>query len=401
MANHNHCYCINRTSINRLSKIAILSVLSVCAIIHANERTPGVGSLVLHFFGSPTCGECMEIKEAILFPILQAYPDKIDLRIFNVDSDTGFKMMTGMEKRFGVKTTASIELFFPDTFLIGDADIKQNARQMIEYRLAHPEKWRNAGADFVQDSQPYIESLKKKFGEFSFLSIFAAGIVDGINPCAIATMIFLVSFLATRKRSRREILTIGMCFTASVFLTYLLLGIGAFKAITALEHYRWLSKAIRWSAVGLALIVGIVSFVDAFRFRISRKTQDIAIQLPKAVKQRIHKVISGNLSGTQLATGAIVTGFLVTLLEAVCTGQVYLPTIILMTKQHGLRFIGWLYLIFYNILFVLPLLAVMVLTYFGLKWDRLAKVTQKYLALLKVLLGVVLFALAAFLVFAG
>ena len=43
----------------------------------------------------------------------------------------------------------------------------------------------------------------------------------------------------------------------------------------------------------------------------------------------------------------------------------------------------------------------MVLTYFGLKWDRLAKVTQKYLALLKVLLGVVLFALAAFLVFAG
>ena len=193
----------------------------------------------------------------------------------------------------------------------------------------------------------------------------------------------------------------GMCFTAAVFFTYLLLGIGAFKAITALEHYRWLSKAIRWSAVGLVLVVGIVSFVDAFRFGKSRKTQDIALQLPKAVKIRIHKVIEGNLSGTQLATGAIVTGFLVTLLEAVCTGQVYLPTIVLMTKQHGLRFIGWLYLIFYNILFVLPLLAVMVLAYLGLKWDRMAKTTQKHLPLLKVLLGVVLILLAAFLAFEG
>jgi cytochrome c biogenesis protein CcdA len=162
-----------------------------------------------------------------------------------------------------------------------------------------------------------------------------------------------------------------------------------------------LSKVIRWSAVGLALVVGIVSFIDAFRFGKSRKTQDIALQLPKAVKLRIHKVISGNLSGTQLATGAIVTGFLVTLLEAVCTGQVYLPTIILMTKQHGLRFTGWLYLIFYNVLFVMPLLIVMALAYFGLKWDRLAKVTQQHLPLLKVLLGVVLIALAAFLAFAG
>ncbi len=34
---------------------------------------------------------------------------------------------------------------------------------------------------------------------------------------------------------------------------------------------------------------------------------------------------------------AAVTGFLVTLLEAVCTGQVYLPTIILMTRAEGLR----------------------------------------------------------------
>jgi cytochrome c biogenesis protein CcdA len=365
------------------------------------EPASASAKLVLHFFGSPTCGKCLDIKQSILFLAEKENKEKIDLRIYDVDTDTGFKIMTQMEKRFEVKTIASIELFFPDTFLIGEEDIRKNARRMIEYRLANFGKSASVFFPVPRDSISYTGLLKKKFSEFSFFSILAAGTIDGINPCAIATMIFLVSFLATRKRSRREILTIGMCFTAAVFFTYLLLGVGAFKAITALEHYRWLSKAIRWSAVGLALGVGVVSFVDAFRFGKSRKTQDIALQLPKAVKIRIHKIISGNLSGTQLATGAIVTGFLVTLLEAVCTGQVYLPTIILMTKQQGLRITGWLYLIFYNILFVLPLLAVMALAYFGMKWDRLAKTTQQHLPLLKVLLGTVLIALAAFLAFAG
>jgi cytochrome c biogenesis protein CcdA len=393
--------CITRNIIvpQRFVKFIAINffLLIYPAIVGASEppRFP------LNFFGSPTCGDCMEIKETILLPIVKEHSAKIDLRIYNVDTDSGFKIMTKLEEQFGVKTTASIELFFPDTFLIGDADIKKHARAMIEYRLAHPEKWMKTNAVVRQDSLSFAESLKKKFGEFSFLSIFAAGIVDGINPCAIATMIFLVSFLATRQRSRREILTIGLCFTAAVFFTYLLLGIGAFRAITALEHYRWLSKAIRWAAVGLALVVGIISFVDAFRYKKSRKTQDIALQLPKAVKIRIHKVISGNLSGTQLVMGAVVTGFLVTLLEAVCTGQVYLPTIILMTKHEGVKLTGWLYLVFYNVLFVLPLLIVMVLAYFGMKWDRLAKTTQKHLSLMKVLLGIVLIALSAFLAFAG
>jgi len=91
----------------------------------------------------------------------------------------------------------------------------------------------------------------------------------------------------------------------------------------------------------------------------------------------------------------------VTLLEAVCTGQVYLPTIILMTRQDGLRGIGWIYLIMYNFLFIVPLLVVVVLAYFGLRWERLAKITQKHLAFIKILIGVLLCGLAAFLAIAG
>ncbi len=385
-----------RESQNR--KLYVLSIFVLLSILNLFANATDAKKLTLYFFGSPTCGECLDIKQQILFPAVDKYAPNIDLHIYDVDSDSGFVLMTHMEKLYSINSSASIELFFPDTFLLGGDEIHKHGKALIEWYISHPEKWVDGrSVQKMSITQSSSEILKDKFKEFSFVSIVMAGIIDGINPCAIATMIFLISFLATRKRSRKQILTIGLCFTFSVFVTYLLLGIGAFKIITALEQYRWVSKIIRWSAILLALGVGLMSFWDAFKFGKSKKTEDIKLQLPKAVKLRIHKVISGNLSGKQLATGAIVTGFLVTLLEAVCTGQVYLPTIILMTQQSELKGIGWAYLLFYNFLFVLPLLIVMILAYYGLKWEKLAKTTQNNLVVIKILFGCVLTGLAVFL----
>lgn len=379
-----------------------LSIKLLSVIFFLLSTSTAEHRLTLHFFGSPTCGECLSIKQLILFPAKEAYPQTIDLHIHDIDTDSGFKLLMSMEEHFNLSTSASIELFFPDTFLTGSEDILRYGKKLIEQYMADPGKWKYSIVEESSGSESdFSKTLQQKFQSYSFFNILIAGLVDGVNPCAIATLVFLISFLATRKRSRNEILVIGICFSVSVFLTYLLMGIGAFRLITALEQYRSLSIIIKYSAAGFATLVGLASLYDAWRFHKNHKVKDIKLQLPKALKIRIHKVISGNLSGGQLAFGAITTGFLVTLLEAVCTGQVYLPTIVLMTKQQGLRFIGWIYLVFYNILFVIPLIIVMALAYYGMKWESLAKATQKHMVFIKIMLGVVLVGLAAFLVSAG
>ncbi|HLV31197.1 MAG TPA: hypothetical protein VKY57_06490 [Chitinispirillaceae bacterium] len=390
-----------------ISKLLIISFLLFSAFSASSRESSQNDSiknkadkLIIQFFGGATCGDCMEIKHSILFPAQKSNEEKIDLRIYDIDTDSGFNLLIKLEEDYNVKASAPITIFFPDTFLTGKEDIRKHGSRLIEYYLNNPQKWMVVSENVHLETEKIAEKLAQRFKEYSFISILVAGLIDGVNPCAIATMIFLVSFLATKKRSRKEVLVIGMCFTGSVFITYLLLGIGTFRIITALDQYRWMSKVIRWSAVGFAGIVGTLSFADAFRFKKSKKTEDIKLQLPKVVKLRIHKVISGNLAGSQLATGAVITGFLVTLLEAVCTGQVYLPTIVLMTKQEGLRFTGWLYLIFYNFLFVVPLLIVMILAYYGMKWDKLAKTTQKNLVAIKIIFGIVLIGLAVFLAIA-
>ncbi len=354
--------------------------------------------LELYFFGSATCGDCLEIKDRLLKPLMKQYGDKLQIHIHDFENPSSFELMLQMEKLYKVKEGEVQELFFPDTVLLGYPAIMANGRTMIEEYLKDPQRWNTETLKTqVKDSSDFLQVLQSKAKNWGFLfGTLGAGLADGINPCAIATMIFLISFLSTRKKKRSEILSIGMAYTATVFITYFAMGLGLKGILESVKGYYMISSVIRWGAFSLAAGVALFSFRDAFVFHKTKDTHDIKLQLPTAVKMRIHKVISGNLSGTGLVIGAIVTGFLVTLLEAICTGQMYVPFIVAMTQSTSLKFHGYLYLLLYNFLFVLPLLIVMVLAYYGLKWTDLAKRTQKNMVVLKIVLGVVMSALAVY-----
>jgi hypothetical protein len=95
--------------------------------------------LILQFFGSAACGVCREIKEEILLPAQAAHPDRIDLRLYDVDTDSGFALLHLLEKAYGVRYPESITLFFPDTVLTGSEDIQRHAARLIARCLARPE----------------------------------------------------------------------------------------------------------------------------------------------------------------------------------------------------------------------------------------------------------------------
>jgi hypothetical protein len=352
--------------------------------------------LEVHFFGSSTCTQCQEIIRTVLQPFAARHPAEVRLQLHYLEERGEVRRMMRMEARYGAARSSPQELYFGDRYLFGYDEIMAEAPGQLARALAAraPAPGEATGPD--ADAE---ERLSTRVRSFTLLGIVAAGLVDGVNPCAIATMIFLISFLTVQKRSRLEILWIGFSYTAAVYVTYLLLGLGAFTLLTRLGAYGVLAATLRWTAVIFAAGVGILSFWDALAYWRTGREREITLQLPKPVKLRIHKVISGNLRRHQIFGGAVAAGFLVTLLEAVCTGQVYLPTIVLMTRTSGLRLVGWLYLLLYNFLFVLPLLVVMVLAYFGLTWEKLAALTKERLCVLKLLAGSVLLGLAAFLAF--
>jgi len=370
----------------------ILAGLLLALLVLAPGAAAGV--LEVHFFGSSTCSQCQEIIRTVLEPFAEDHPEEVRLQLHYVEERDEVRRMMRMEARYGATKSSPQELYFGDRYLFGYDEIMAQAPGLLEQALA--DRARAPGEAPGSDADD-AERLSARVRDFTLLGIVAAGLVDGVNPCAIATMIFLISFLTVQKRGRMEILWIGLSYTAAVYVTYLLLGVGAFTLLTQLKAYGMVAAAVRWTAVVFAAGVGVLSLWDAFAYGRTGRTGELALQLPKPVKLRIHKVISGNLRRHEIFGGAVAAGFLVTLLEAVCTGQVYLPTLVLMTRTSGLRLAGWLYLLLYNFLFVLPLLVVMVLAYFGLTWEKLSNLTKERLFLLKILAGSVLLGLAAFL----
>lgn len=362
------------------------------------SESSSTDKLHLVFFGSATCGECMEIREQLLKPLASQYAEKLSIDFKNVEDSVDFNLANTFEKNYHVTNPAPQELFFPDTVLLGYDAIMKNGRALIESYLANPEKWhnKNAAVNNTADTKNTAQVIQDKMKTWSFIGLFAIGFIDGINPCAIATMIFLISFLGTQHRRRSDVLKIGLSFTGTVFCTYFLIGLGAFKILSMMDKMYWLSVAIRFTAVALASWVALMSVWDAFHYYRTKDTSEMKVQLPKGIKLLIHSVIKGNLSSNKIVVGAIITGFFVTLLEGACTAKIYLPTIMAMTHTFGFRLIGWLLLIFYNFLFVLPLLIVLTATAYGMKWNKLSKFQQKHMVLTKVMLALVLFGLAAF-----
>jgi cytochrome c biogenesis protein CcdA len=225
-----------------------------------------------------------------------------------------------------------------------------------------------------------------------------AGLVDGVNPCAFATIIFLISYLAFVGRHRREVLLAGLAFTAAVLITYLTIGIGLFQFLHRLSFLNQVAQIVYLLVAVLVIILGIISLYDYHRIRRGHKPGEMKLQLPLFLKRRIHDTIRRRSRSRNLVLGAFITGAIVSVLELACTGQVYLPTIVFVTGVSGLKTHAFLYLLLYNLLFILPLVIVFLLSYVGVSSAQLAAAVEAHLDRVKLALGLFFLLLGGFLI---
>ncbi|NLD99681.1 MAG: hypothetical protein GX640_07380 [Fibrobacter sp.] len=83
------------------------------------------------------------------------------MRIYDIASDSGFNLMMKMEQAFNLKTSTSIELFLPDTFLTGYDDIHKHGKRLIDFYVEHPETWKTVDVARVKENV-FTEKLAKK-----------------------------------------------------------------------------------------------------------------------------------------------------------------------------------------------------------------------------------------------
>lgn len=81
------------------------------------------------------------------------------------------------------------------------------------------------------------------------------------------------------------------------------------------------------------------------------------------------------------------SGLIVARLKSACTGQVYFPVIEGLAREEGRLFHASGLFLFYNLLFVLPLILIFIATFFGVGSNKLASLSRRQLPLAKFDLG--------------
>jgi thiol-disulfide isomerase/thioredoxin len=257
-----------------------------------------------------------------------------------------------------------------------------------------------------EETKKAEQSIIERFKSFGVLAILLAGLIEGMNPCALATLVFFISYLTMVGRKQKEIFWVGLGFSGMGFVTHLFLGLGILSFIAHLSFLPLFSKIVYLITFVFAVLLGSFSLYDYIQLKKERPSK-MKLQVPDFLKRRIHQIIrarSGTLEAnkestpTRLFLAAVAIGFIVTLLQSTCTSQVYLPTILFVTNIPSLRGSAVLYLILYNFVYILPLLAIFGIVYWGVTSEQLSFFLQKRASAIKLLTSAFFFALAGILI---
>jgi hypothetical protein len=376
-----------------------------------NMPVPGKPLRVLVFY-AVGCRSCMEVERDVLPGIEQKYGDKIVIETYDIGISRNYAQMVRLEKLYGAEGGYVPEIIVSRYVLMGEKEIKAGLDKVIEKALLEPRDLETSGLtkeDIVAYQSPGAADslILSRFASFSVFTVGTAGFLDGLNPCAFTTIVFFISFLTFVGYRKREMIMAGSFFTIAVFIAYFLIGLGIFKFLRSISAFSYVALAINIIIGSLAFILGILSIVDYFKFRKTHDAKASILQLPQSIKNRIHSIVGGEFRQDKkgrrkallkIAWIAFTSGFAVSILESICTGQVYLPTIAYVLRMPDKHISALTYLLVYNLAFITPLIIVFILGLFGATSNAFSKFMQKHFGFVKLSTAALFFVLAAVIV---
>jgi len=218
----------------------------------------------------------------------------------------------------------------------------------------------------------------------NFIRITSLALADSVNPCAIAILaMILISIMIHNPDKKHKVLHAGLAFILSVYLGYLFYGTIIIQFFnTFAEFLRQNSKVIYNSLSIFAMVLGALNVKDYFAYR----PGGVATEMPLFMRPRV-KLLINNITSPG---GAFFVGFLVTLFLLPCTIG---PYIIASGLLYELGIIGALpWLIYYNLVFILPMAAIVLIVYYGLsRVEDVSGWKERNIKRLHLIAGILLF----------
>jgi cytochrome c biogenesis protein CcdA/glutaredoxin len=330
----------------------------------------------LQYFYITGCSSCLEVDR-----FLDSIHD-IDVKKLNISDAENLDLIKMYFKAYEVpEEEQSVPIIFiGDTYLAGEKAIKESLITKIK--------------EGVHLNTPPIEAvegdqvLEDRLVGYDAFGVLLTGLVNGLNPCSVSMLLFFLSILMARNVSP---LKMGFTFIAGKFITYFLLGTLFFNIFAKL-NIPWFDKWVKMIMIMVLFVIALFNLRDLFAAR--REEYDkVKMQLPTFLRKINHQWIK-RLTNIQqdkvLMPLSFGLGAIISVGEFLCTGQIYLATIITVLQSgQALDFRAMIYFLIYGAAFVLPLILITVFIHKGREIFDLTEWMRERMPLIKLINAVV------------
>ena len=345
-------------------KKRLLVTLPLLLILFSVSAQAYSGNFEIYFFYSEGCPAC-----GTLSPILDDFSsyyqisvEKLELR-YNNDNRL---LLFNLSEAYQSESTHVPITFINNKVFIGVSQgIVEDIENEIKFCLASPEKCVNP-SEVLLDPSILNETNQTTDGgtsiagmELTLPFLLGAAAADAVNPCTFAVLILLLTaILGTGNKINA--LKAGIAFTIAIYFAYLAMGFGLFTAI----QVSGLSTTI-FKVIGvLAIVVGVLNVKDF----VKPMAGGFEMAVPMSWRPRMKKIIAGATT----VPGAFLIGFIVSLFLLPCTSGPYIVILTMLSNQATFWSAVPL-LLLYNLIFILPMVAITLLVYWGLSSPKKAE----------------------------
>jgi thiol-disulfide isomerase/thioredoxin len=338
---------------------------------NAQDGTPTVR---LYYFYSPTCPHCQAAKPFIA-GLETKYPWLKVERYVVKDNRANARFYFDTAQSLGVEALSVPGIVFCRQVLIGYDSASTTGKQLEdalnacrERRLANPgapdpvaggAAGTASGATQLSAAEekagttinvPFLGQVDAKAFSLPILTLVLAG-MDAFNPCAFFVLLFLLSLLVHAKSRTRMAIVGGtfVLFSGLVYFVFMAAWLNVFLIAGEL-------RVITFAAGLVALTVAVLNIKDYFWFKAGP-----SLSIPDAAKpglfKRMREVVTSGSIGPMLVS-TVLLAIVANSYELLCTAgfpMVYTRALTLAGLQPW-QYYAWLAA--YNVIYVLPLLAI-------------------------------------------
>ncbi|HML48781.1 MAG TPA: hypothetical protein PKE04_18725, partial [Clostridia bacterium] len=327
---------------------------------------------VLYYLYLPACESCAQVA-----PLLEALPDRIHVTLGDYEFESALRL-----RRVDMSGETTLALALLDAFSVPEG------KRLAPLALCGERYYQGADAIRILLKYRIYQGAALSTPEVSPVralppltvgSTLAAGLIAGLNPCALSMLLLFLSMIAVGGKRAG---VWAALFLGAKLVAYLLIGT-VFLGLLRLWNPVWLPTASKVTLTVVSATLILLNLRDGLMAR-REAYGKVRNQLPSGLRARLQARIRRIASGTH-ALSAVALGLLVASGEFLCAGQLYLATLLAQLHQGGTTLAGVALMLGFCLAFLLPSVLVAIGVLKGKAAFEVSEFFRRHLPLAKLL----------------